>query len=224
MIPQKTVAVLIALMLGLSGCGTDTDATAGARLTGSILKGVVGQRAQKPVVAGPPTTQARLAQFKTPMIMAELPTQGTFTFVVPNGVNGDVETWASADDKTISFRQGIVVATRGYGPDLMQSTGPTIAQVSSGVGRFERVYYYLDGADQTQRRVFDCTLSNLGPDTITVVERQHTTRHIAETCTGDSGRFTNEYWFQNGTFLRKSNQLLNIEWGHFVLSRVIDNG
>lgn len=222
MIAPKTLAVFAAITLALAGCGNDRDATAGARLTGTIVKAVVGKK-DKPAAAGPPTTRARLAQFKTPMIMAELPNRGTFTFVVPNAVNGDVETWASADDKTISLRQGIVVATRGFGPDLMQSVVPSISQVASGSGTVQRVYYYLDGADQTQRRDFTCTLANLGPATITVVERQHTTRHVAEACTGDSGSFTNEYWFENGTFLRKSNQLLNIEWGPLVLSRVIDN-
>lgn len=222
MIAPNTLAILAAITIALAGCGTDRDATAGARLTGSIVKEIVSKK-DKPAVAGVPTTRARLAQFKTPMIMAELPTRGMFTFVVPSGVNGDVETWASADDKTISFRQGIVVATRGFGPDLMQSVGPSISQVASASGSVRRVYYYLDGADQTQRRDFTCTLSNLGPATITVVERQHTTRHVAEVCTGDSGSFTNEYWFENGTFLRKSNQLLNVEWGPLVLSRVIDN-
>jgi Group 4 capsule polysaccharide lipoprotein gfcB, YjbF len=223
MMPRQCFAALAALSFLLSGCGSDKDATAGVRLVKDIATTAV-QRRKAPAAPVAPTTQARLAQFKTPMVMAELPAIGVFTFVVPYGQNGDVETWASSDDKTIAFRQGVMIATRGFGPDLMQSAGPSIGQIAAASGSYDRIYYYLDGADQTLRRDFRCTLSNLGTETITVVERQHTTRHVAEECTGKSGRFTNEYWFENGTFLRKSKQLLNLEWGPLVLSRVIDKG
>jgi hypothetical protein len=223
MTARQCLAAFLGFGLLLSGCGSDTDATAGARILKDVTAAAI-QRRNAPATPPPPTTRARLAQYKTPMIMAEIPSLGLFTFVVPYGQNGDVETWASSDDKTISMRQGVMIATRGFGSDLMQAAVPSISQIASASGSYDRVYYYLDGADQTQRRDFRCSLSNLGTGTITVVERQHTVRHVAETCTGDSGEFTNEYWFENGTFLRKSNQLINLEWGPIVLSRVVDNG
>jgi hypothetical protein len=213
----------LALVMLLAGCGSDKTPNP----VFTVVKGSVGQllpSRKTDTPSGPVVTRASLSKFNTPMIMAEIPTRGFYNFVVPYGVNGDVETWASSDDKTIAFRQGMVVATRGFGPDIMQSSGPGIAQVASGAGTYDRVYYYVDGADQTLRRDFRCTLSNLGSDTVTVVDQQHTTRHIAESCTGKAGDFTNEYWFGNGLFLRKSKQLLTLEWGPLVLSRVIDKG
>lgn len=156
--------------------------------------------------------------------MASIPKFGTNAFFVPYGQNGAIETWASPEGQTISFRGGVMVATRGFGGDIMQSAGPSIGQIASGSGKHTRIYDYLDGADQNLRREFACTLRNAGMETITVVDRQHTTRHIVEDCTGNGGQFTNEYWFEGGTFLRKSKQLINIEWGHLDLQRVVDNG
>jgi hypothetical protein len=210
-------------LLLLSSCGSDGQVDPAYTAVTTTVSGMISSTKKAPP-PGPITTRASLDKFNTPMILAELPAKSFFTFVVPYARNQDVETWASTDDKTISFRQGVVVATRGFGPDIMQAATPNISQIAAASGTHDRSYYYVDGGDQTLRRDFRCTLSNLGSDTVTVVDRQHTTRHVTESCTGDSGSFTNEYWFENGTFLRKSKQLLIAEWGYLVLSRVIDNG
>lgn len=219
---KRTLAALAALAV-LAGCGTDREANpALGALKTAATKVVTGRTgAAEPA---PAVTRAQLAQFNTPMIMAEVPALGLTTFFVPYGENGGVETWSTVDDKTIALRQGIMVATRGFGPDIMQSEAPTAAQIASGAGTHKRVYYYLDGADQTQRIEYTCTLANLGAETITVVERQHPVRHVNETCTGNGVEFTNEYWFESGNFLRKSKQLLVPTWGAFELQRVIDKG
>lgn len=219
------VAVL-AGVTALAGCGSDKDATAGARLIQTGIKSVVDARkaakGQTAPVAAP--TRADLAAFNQPIIQADLPATGLTTYFVPFGSNGGVETWSNADDQTVSFRQGVLTATRGFGPDIMQSVVPSAAQLASGSGSYGRVYYYLDGADQTQRFDFNCTLANSGSETITVVGQQHSTRHVTETCTGKQGDFVNEYWFENSNLIRKSKQLLVPAWGAFTFQRVIDKG
>ncbi len=223
MIRSRAFLAVIAALPLLSACGSDKAANPLVKVVADTARSATGSQ-QPQAAARPAVTRASLSKFKTPMILAEIPSVGFYTFVVPYGQNGDIETWASTDDRTIAFRQGMVIGTRGFGPDILQSAGPSVSQVASGSGSYDRAYYYVDGADQTQRFNFRCTLSVLGTDTITVVDRQHTTRHVAETCTGESGDFVNEYWFENGVFLRKSKQLINVEWGPLVLSRVIDNG
>lgn len=220
---KRTLAVVTALAL-LAGCGTDREANPAMDAMKVAAAKVVEARRGGGAQPAAGITRAQLAQFNSPMIMAEIPTLGLTTFFVPYGQNGGVETWASVDDKAISLRQGIMVATRGFGPDIMQAVAPSAAQIASGAGSHDRVYYYLDGADQTQRVKYHCTLANLGAETITVVERQHRTRHVAETCTGNGREITNEYWFENGNFLRKSKQLLVPEWGYFTLQAVVDKG
>lgn len=220
--PWPVLSAALALAL-LSACGSDKEATAGARIMRDVAKRLILPGAEAaPSVAG--LKRAELQALGTPVLLAEIPTTGFFTLLVPQGRNGDVETWASGDSKTLSFREGILIATRGFGPDIMQAAGPSLAQVARGQGEHVRIYEYLDGSDKTQRRTYRCVLENRGAAQITVVERQHTVRHIAEHCSGEAGEFVNEYWFENGNFLRKSNQLLNQGWGALVLSRVIDKG
>lgn len=220
---KTSLAALAVVAVMLSGCGSDKNANAGPRLIKDTAVQIFKGRA-KGAGPAPAITRAELAAFKTPMIQADIAAMGLTTYLVPYVESGGVETWSTADDKTVSFRQGIMIATRGFGPDIMQSTAPSVAQIASASGSYDRVYYYLDGADQTQRYEFRCSLANAGSEAVVVVNQQHMTRHVIETCTGKQGDFVNDYWFENGSFLRKSNQLLIPDWGHFTFQRVIDNG
>ncbi len=220
----RIVSAAIVAAVVLSGCGSDKDATAGARVFSTAALGMIKGIGKKPApgTGAPQVTREQLAALGQPVIQAELESRGITTLFVPLGLNNGVETWSTADDRTVSFRQGMMVATRGFGPDIMQSSGPSLAQIAQGSGNHDRSYYYLDGADQTQRFNYACSLANLGAETITVVGKQHTARHISESCTGKGGSFVNEYWIENGSFLRQSKQLLIPGWGHLTFKRVID--
>lgn len=203
-----------------AGCGTDNEASVALRMVTSAAKEVITKRGPP----APPVTRVMLDTYSTPMIMAEIPALKLTTFVVPFAQNGDVETWSTVDDKTISFRHGIMVATRGFGPDIMQASVPSVAQLASGSGSHDRAYYYLDGADQIQRFDYHCVIALTGNETISVVSEQHLTRHVTETCTGKAGNFVNKYWFEGGNFLRQSKQLLVQPLGSITFQQVIDNG
>ncbi len=219
----STLAALLVATLGLAGCGNDQNANAGANIAKSALKGIVAARKAKNTPPAPALTRADLAAFKQPILKAEIPAIGLTTYFVPAANTNGVQTWRSADNQSVSFRDGVLVATRGFGPDIMQASVPTAATLARGTGSHSRVYFYLDGADQTQRFDYQCVLASLGAESITVVERQHSARHVQEHCTGKRGEFTNDYWFENGNFIRKSNELLITEWGAITFSRVIDN-
>ncbi|MGB8814165.1 MAG: YjbF family lipoprotein, partial [Paracoccaceae bacterium] len=158
----RPAVLLAAVAFGISGCGSDKDATAGARLVKSTALQIIKDIRKGDAETARPITRADLAAFNSPMIQAEIPALGLTSYMVPFGQNGDVETWSSADDRTVSFREGIMVATRGFGPDIMQATAPSIAKVSSGSGTYDRVYQYLDGGDQVQNFAYRCTLANAG--------------------------------------------------------------
>lgn len=206
--------------LALAGCGNDKSAAPGLR----AVKGVAGDLLKRNKGGGAPTplSRAQLAGFNTPMLMAEVKTADVLLYLVPFGQNGGVETWATSDDRTLSFRDGVLVATRGLGPDIMQAEVPSRAQLALGRGSHGRAYYYLDGNDKIRRQSWSCTLSDRGMEAISVVGMQHTTRHVVETCTGEGGEITNEYWFEGGGYVRKSKELIMPEWGYAEVSRVVD--
>lgn len=85
--------------------------------------------------------------------------------------------------------------TRGIGPDIMDLRLRVARSCNPG-STYRRSYAYLDGGDRLVRFTYDCAVSFAGAETITVVGRQHSTRHMLEQCTG-RGQFTNEYWFES---------------------------
>lgn len=215
--PLHIAAACAAMAFALAGCGSEKNATVGAQLLKAGGSAIMGGGK-----AAPAPTRAELEAYNSSMIQIVVPHSGMTAYVVPiANVNG-VETWASASDQSVSFRDGIMIATRGFGPDLMRAEGPSLARIAQASGTTTRSMVWLDGSDAAQRFDFTCELSNAGPETITVVGRQHSTRHVLETCTGKHGGFTNEYWFEGADFSRKSKQLLVIGREPVTLSRVVD--
>lgn len=217
----RAAAVLAVASLALAGCGNDKGAAPGLRAVKGVASDLL-KRGKDDKAPPTPLTRAQLAGFNTPMLMAEVKTANVLLYLVPYGQNGGVETWATSDDRTLSFRDGVLVATRGLGPDIMQAEVPSRAQLAAGTGGHGRAYYYLDGNDKIRRQSWSCTLSDRGVETIAVVGMQHTTRHVVETCTGEGGEMTNEYWFEGGGYVRKSKELIMPEWGYAEVSRVVD--
>ncbi len=159
---------------------------------------------------------------RQPITLVMHPSLKYTNLMAPYGQNGDVQTWASTHYETVSLRQGMLVATRGFGPDLMSSTGPGVAQISAGHGTTNRRYFYLDGGDQPHEFDYTCTLSAAGAESVTVLGKSFATRKVSESCVGTQGSFVNQYWFDHSTNLRQSRQMAVPGLGSLVLQRVID--
>lgn len=208
----------------VAACGSNTDKAAGARLASSIIGSVVGigksAAPQGPTVAT--LTRTDLAEVKGPLLRATLKSRPADALLVPIATNGAVVTWSTADNTTLGMKQGVLVATRGLVADLVSASVPSAAQLARGVGSHQRVHFYLDGEDHTVRRDYQCELSTEGSETIAIVERSYTTRHVVETCRSASGKITNHYWFESGSIIRQSRQWVSQGVGYLELRRIID--
>lgn len=214
----RIVAFLAALVL--TACGSDVDETQSAQTFVAFGKKLVGRgeaRASGPVGL----TRAALAQIPQPVDLVTVEGLRVSALVLYAGTNGGVETWTSIDDKTISFRQGVIVATRGLGPDLIAADVPPLARIASGTGTYVRTHTTLGDEDATVRNRFLCTYKVTANEEIVIVERRHAVRRVQETCSGDSARFINEYWFQGGT-LRQSRQWMGPELDYITVARLRD--
>lgn len=121
--------------------------------------------------------------------------------------NGDLITWVSDEGVSLTLRDGLVIATRGLGNDLMGATSGQVYQgLVSGSGRTVRIHDYLDGEDQIVRREYACELATLRSEVIEIYQRQHQTRLMSETCTGDAGSFRNLYWIDAAGKIWQSRQ------------------
>ena len=209
----KTVACLIAVMGFLAACGTDpiVQDSRGRLPKVQALSAMVtaGFTKPKPVQADPAAVAAlrrALEKAGQPVLLVKVPNFGYANLFAAHGQNDDVTTWASASAQSVALQDGLLVATRGFGADLMSAKVPTLAQVRRGSGRFERAYYDLDGADQTRHLTYDCLFAQAGVEPIDVFGKRYPTRKVTEMCSGPDLSFENTYWFDPDGTLRQSAQ------------------
>ena len=217
-----------ALALALAGCGSDStvqDLRGQIRVIASIVTPGATKSGPDLGQLDPAAAQALRAKLEAsgkPSLLVINPGQGFAEVMTPFGRNDGVETWTSPNRTTISLRNGLLVASRGFGPDLMSSSGPDIAKVSAGVGETRRSFYYLGGADERLAFDFDCVLEALGAENIAILGKSYATRKISESCSHPLGNFVNVYWFDNRLNLRQSRQVVTLGMDSLMIQRIID--
>lgn len=217
-------------LLALSACGNDGNAgLLGGLPIKMLAKAALGRQAAPapaPTQAPDPATVAAsrkmLEEAGTPLYIVQNPDLGLLAYFGQYGRNGDVETWATPDFTSISLRDGMVVATRGLGSDIMSAKAPATAEVAGGTGMTRRSYYYIDAADQTQRFDYGCILSDKGREKVTLIGKEYDLRRVDESCSGQQGSFVNSYWFEGEAKLRQSSQHLVPGIANLLLQRIID--
>lgn len=206
---------------GLSACGSDQKEISTFSALQSYGTGLAGKFRKTAVPAGASQgiTRATVDGIGAPVDLVTIENRGAQGLIVQVGTNGSVETWSSADNKTLSMRNGMLVATRGLGGDLMSAAVPNLAQLESGQ-TVKRAHTVLDGEDKPFTHRFDCRGIRNGAKTITVVERSYQTQHITEDCNGPDGSFSNDYWVQTGGKLRRSRQFVSESVGFVVIEHL----
>lgn len=224
----------LAGLLALAACGNDSN----TGLLGGLPVKALAQAALAQAGIGKPAAPAAapaapdpvavaaarkaLEEAGTPLYIIQAKALGFATYFGKLGQNGDVVTWSTKDYTTVALRDGMVVATRGFGPDILSAEAPTTAQVRAGTGTTQRRYVYLDAADQRVEMAFDCTLTVAGTETITLVGKGYSARRVDEACSGQQGSFVNSFWFDKEAKLRQSSQLLAPGIANLMLQRIID--
>jgi hypothetical protein len=216
-----------ALCLGLlSACGNDPQAGDNLAATQNAKNlatyALTLGHPPAPAAVDGSALRAALEQAGQPVYSVKVDKMRYNGYMAPYGSNGPIQTWASTSYETVSLKDGILVATRGFGPDIMSSITPPLGQIRSASGAVHRVYYYLDGADQPQRADFDCTLAASGSETIVVLTKAYATRRVTESCSNADASFENVYWFEGSGTLRQSVQFVSVQAASMQLQRIID--
>lgn len=220
-----TMRLLLAAALGLSlgACGNDPDAGFGFKTISAYVKGrLAGNRTTQPqqVVLTPEI----LAGIDSPLLYAKVEQSGGAATLGAVARNGDAVTWSTADGRTISLRNGLLVATRGLGGDLLSAdVAPLQAAMSAGGGSYTRAFEHLDGENQVAALETSCTLTREGRQTIDIVGNRYDTLFYREICNDESGQATNQYWVEPGTStVRQSRQWVSPTIGMLFVQQVID--
>ena len=172
-------------------------------------------------------SRAQIDGFDQPLILAELPQLGTSATLVPVARNGDVRTWSTADGVGLSYRDGLPVATRGLGVDLMNAdvTG-SIAAIAGRTppgmvdGYYPRFHSHLDGAGQIRYLSFQCRVTARRTETITLIGQRHVVQRIDETCHLPETRVENSYWRGDDGTLWRTKQWLSEDAGYLITERL----
>lgn len=190
----------------LAGCGA--------------VSGLVGLPGGNQSVNLDALSRDKIAEFGMPILRAKVPALGLDLLMSIRDTRNGVVTWEAAEGITFSFRDGILVDSRGLGADLMSSAPPSAAQVRGSAG-YARTYYFASEEDRNERRDYSCTPVLVGQEAVTIYGRDHQTRHLREECQRDLGKIANDYWFEGNT-LRQSRQWIAPSAGYAEFSRVID--
>lgn len=204
---------LLAALITAS-CGSDPSPTVGMART--ALASLLGTA--KPT-APPQITRALLAQVVTPVMLVTVDDRNQQALIAEIQTNRGVATWSSVDDITLSLRNGVIVATRGFGADLMAADVPDISGRSGGKAH-SRVHTLLNGEDRAVQTSYVCGVRSAGIKMIEIVEISYETTHIIESCAGGGLRFVNDFWFTSDQTLRKSRQWVSPDVGFLTIEDV----
>jgi uncharacterized protein YcfL len=225
---MRRLAPALLLALLLSGCGNDQSAKdmanlvpSGKALAASFSRLFHPGRTNTPDPAAVAVARAALEKAGQPVIMVSVAKTGYFNLMAPYGQNGPITTWEAPTFESVALRDGMLVATRGFGPDLMSAKAPDIAMARSGSGFFHRSYYDTDGADQIRQVEYDCTFAPSGTESVTVLGLAYVTRKVTETCERPDATIYNLYWFDQRGILRQSDQHVSPDLPVIRLQRVI---
>lgn len=211
----------------LAACGSEKpQASPLVQAVGAVAKSAISSRKARrsggeAVAAADPVTRADLEAYDTPILRVVVGARGIDTLLTPSDVKGDIVTWSTSNGVTVTLRDGILIQTRGLGPDLMSAQAPTVGQLLTEGGTHQRQYFFLGADDQGTRRSYDCTVAFTGKETIEIMGRSHSVTHVTETCSRPQGSMTNEFWIE-GRVIRKSHQLLSGGAGYADFDKIID--
>ena len=176
--------------------------------------------------AAPPAApdRAQIDREGRSLLMARLLQVGTTALMRPSGRNGDVVTWLSPDNISLSFAGGVLVATRGLGADLMSAEVTGTRRMLAGHEMpprgYPRLHGRLDGEHRTQFASYLCHEAGRRPETITLNGKERQTMRVTERCTAPDIAFDNTYWLGRDGLIWQSRQWVGTVIGHLQTERL----
>lgn len=183
-----------------------------------MAKGIWAQYKAPPPSGMPQFTRGQIEAATQQLLLFEIESDKRGAAAGLVSTNGGVHTFASGDGAALMLRQGVVVSTRGFGMDMMSSSGPSVAQIRKGQGAWTRSYQHLGDDDQILRRQFQCHVERRGGENVTISQKTYATQRYAEICQGSSEQIVNEYWIETSGKVRQSRQWINRTLGMLTIA------
>ena len=135
-----------------------------------------------------------LSKYNQPIIGLSSPNQKEKATLVALGNHNDKLTWVSADGISVSFANGILIATRGYSQDLIESQHNHLNNFFLKQTKIrKKTYRYLNGENRYRELKFTCSITAKASTTYFLTDLQLKTTRYNEFCESESISHKNEY-------------------------------
>ena len=152
---------------------------------------------------------AVLAATTQPLLLVEAENIGASALLNQHARRDGTIDWRTGDNVSITLNRGVVIATRGFGDDLMSAdVDQTLAMLQNRptAQDYPRFLSRLDGEYQTEFESFLCRRTGQDGETLNSYGRLRQTVKITELCRNPGGSFENTYWVGSDGTMWKSRQ------------------
>ena len=160
-----------------------------------------------------------LSKFNQPIILlSSLDGKNTAILVILGNYQNKL-TWVSSDGISISFKDGILIATRGYSQDLIEAQHEDLDKLFTQniLNRF-KTYRFLNGKNRYEEMKFSCSLKSEQSRDSKILNVPLKTTKFIESCQADDTRHTNEYYvLPNTNIVIKSKQWISKANGYVII-------
>lgn len=202
----------------LVGCSSDPNQTA-----------LIKQTFSKTAMLEPGSAFLTARNSGAPTYVAGLQSkENAYTLFVRQTVNtkGE-ETWISPDRLSLGMKDGVIIATRGFGNDIYAADidGTLRALKSSDENTvIDHFITPLSGSSQVERLAFRCQVTHQSREPVPLSEKYTAdTDLFSETCRNGQVNFQNLFWVERETKkIVQSRQWISEETGELALRLIVE--
>ena len=201
---MRFLLLKILFMTFLSSCTSDDVVKSEKKEFWGILKNITKKSSSENVLVSQssafPGTKKWLEKFNQPIILTSSTDKKNQATLVALGNNAERLTWVSSDGISLSYDNGVLIATRGYSQDLLSLRYEKPKKIfSSSSLQYNKVHRYINGESRYNDIRFECTGKKKKPQSIKIVEYTLLVDRYVEICVNDQHEYTNEYDLLSGT-------------------------
>jgi hypothetical protein len=149
------------------------------------------------------TPEVRASYANVPLKVATLEKSNLASVLVREEVNQSTETYITPDGISVALRNGLLVATRGLGYDLMSADVEDVRNSLRTGRQAVRIHRYLDAEEQIYIRSFVCDYVG--------------GRTVRETCYSEKLKIINAYEIDEAGRIVQSRQWISPQQGYIKI-------
>lgn len=165
-------------------------------------------------------TAERAAASEVPLLFVQVDRRNIRT-ILPEVERNAFGVTYRGDGLSFTFRDGVLVATRGLGADLMAANAEALrAAFPNPAQGLVRGHEYLEGDDSFWRLALQCELAVEGTDEVVILGNAYPYTRLVETCQGGGGQVRNDYFVGRDGQMLQTRQWIGPGIGYVVTERL----